>query len=110
MSIERGSGGGALFHREAVFEAALVVDESLLDIGIPLVAEALAGGFHGRGAGDGGLVVPKAVALQLQPPRPSAVLGRGEEAAPVELGGPLLAGIARLPAGGVGLEGVPPAS
>ena len=111
QEVERGGWrieGGALFHGEAVLETARVVDKPLLDIGIPLVGEALAVRLHGRGAADGGGVFGEAVALQLEAPLPAAVLGRGEEAAFVKLGGPLLARIARLPAGRGGLESMAP--
>ncbi len=66
LSVE--SGGGVFVHREAVSEAARFVDEPFLDVGIPQVAEALAVGLDRRRAREGGLVVPKAVALQLQAP------------------------------------------
>ena len=88
-----------------MLQAALVIDEPLLHGGIPLVAEALARCLHRRLSLDGGLLIPKSVALQLQPPLPARTFWLGDEAAPVEMGGPLLAGIARLPVAVLALHG-----
>lgn len=95
-------------HAEAMLESARVVDEPLLHRGIPLVAQPLSVGPDRRSALDLPLVFPEPVAFEFQPPSPPAVLGRGEEAAPVELRGPLLAWVARLPAALDRLERVPP--
>ena len=97
-----------LLHREAVLQAARVVHKPLLHVRIPLVGEALAVGLHRGYPLDDALPAGKAVAQQLQAPRPAAIPGRGEETAAVKLCGPLLARIASLPTGGGGLERVPP--
>ena len=88
-----------------MFQPALVIDPPLLNRGIPLVSEPLALRFHRRLAGDGRLLLPDAVALEFQPPRPAAVLRRGEESTRIELRSPLLTRISRLPHTGLALDG-----
>ena len=93
-----------LRHREAVLQPASVVDEPLVQRCVPLVGKALPRGLHRRHAADGTLAAVESVALQLQPPLPRRALRLGDKAAPVKTGDPLLPLIARLPAGGRGLE------
>ena len=91
-----------------MLQPARIIHPPLLHRGIPLVAESLALGLHRRRAADGPLLFTKAVALQLQPPLPRAILRLGDKATPVEFCDPLLPRIARLPAALDGLERMTP--
>ena len=91
-----------------MFQAALVVQEPFRQRGVPSVGQARSGRLHSRHAAHLAVRARETVAFQLQPPLPAAVPGRGDKTAPIELGGPLLTGIARLPAVYDGHEGMPP--
>ena len=87
-----------LAHREPMLQTAPIVHEPLLHRRIPLISEPLPRRLHRRHAADCALLAGKAVALQLQPPRPPAALRLRHKTAPVELRHPLLPRIQRLPA------------
>jgi len=91
-------------HRLRWLQSARIVDEPLLHRRIPAVSEPLALGLHRGQAVDDALRAGEAVALQLQPPLPSAICRLGYEPAPVERRDPPLPRIARLPAAWDGLK------
>ena len=90
-----------------MLQPARIIHPPLLHRRIPAVGEPLALGLHRGHAADGTLRAGEAVALQLQPPLPPAIPRLGDKPTPVELRGPLLPRIARLPSAFDGLEGVP---
>ena len=96
MRVESGAASRPSFDREAVLEAACIVDEPFLQRLIPIVSDALARGAHTRLANDGAFVTSEAVAAEFQSPLPAAGIWLSDEAATVKTGLPLLAGIARL--------------
>ena len=99
---------GPLLHDEAVLQSARVIHPPLLHGRIPVVGEPLSVGLHRRHAVDIPHRAGEAVAREFQPPLPAAALRLGHEPVPVELRGPLLPRIARLPSARDGLEGMTP--
>ena len=92
-----GSALGSPRHVEAVLQPALIVDEPLLHIRIPLVAEALALRLHRWLPSDRRLLLSETVTAQFQAPLPIGALRFGGEATPIKLSAPLLPFVLRLP-------------